>query len=154
MGSKTMMKSYQKNYQRVEIATADPVRIVVLLYEGAIRNLNIAARNIETDKELASAKICRTLEIVNYLRNALDHEQGGEISLNLQRLYEYMRDQLNEANIHSDASKLAEVVNLLQILLEGWRGISANQTATPEAAIGSSLHAPAPDQAVGLSMMG
>jgi flagellar protein FliS len=128
-----MAQGYQ-NYRRVEVSTADPLRIVVLLYEGAIKNLNQALRLLETDPETASARLTRTLDIINYLRSALDHEQGGEISANLERLYEYMRDRLSEANIHHDTGKIQEVIGLLQVLLEGWHGISGTQTAQDEPA--------------------
>lgn len=118
------MAQPQQRYQRIEISTADPMRVVILLYEGAIKNLNQAHELFEAeDRKAASSKITRTQEIINYLRNALDHQQGGEIADNLERLYEYMRDTLNEANIKRDRDKLQEVVGLLQTLLEGWRAV-------------------------------
>lgn len=119
-----------KNYQVTEIKTSDPVRIVVLLYEGAIKNLNQAIVYIDENKQpLATARISKTQEIVNYLRNTLDFEQGGEISVNLDRLYDYISRQLTEAQIKRDLDKIKEVIGLLQTLLEGWQGIAAGQTA-------------------------
>jgi flagellar secretion chaperone FliS len=128
------MHAYQKqqrHYQKVEISTADPMKIVVLLYEGAIKNLNQAVHRIDSgDNDAASAKIIRTQDILNYLRNSLDHQRGGEISLNLERLYEYMRDTLNEAAIRADSAKLREVTALLQTLLEGWRAVAGDGSVT------------------------
>lgn len=66
-----------QNYKRVNISTADPVRITVLLYEGAIQNLNQTLRLFGHDDPAASAKLTRTLEIINYLRNVLDFEKGA-----------------------------------------------------------------------------
>lgn len=152
-----MMRPHQ-SYQKVNVSTADPVRIIVLLYEGAIKNLNQAIRAIDGDRELMSAKITRTLDIINYLRNALDHEKGGEIAGNLERLYEYMRDVLSQANIHPDAAKMEHVISLLQTVLEGWRGIVANQTADGEAAADPAAaeapQAPPPPRPANLSMVG
>lgn len=146
------MRPYQ-NYQRVNVSTADPVRVVVLLYEGAIKNLNQSIRVMGTDIETASAKLTRTLEIINYLRSVLDHEKGGEIATNLERLYEYMRDTLSEANIRHDTEKIQSVIGLLQTLLEGWRGIVASQGGE-----GETEHPVAPTdppaQPLGLSMVG
>ena len=118
-----MTRPFQ-TYQRMAVSTADPLRIVVLLYEGAIKNLNQALPLIGPNPEQAAGRIARTLEIINYLRSALDHDKGGEIATNLERLYDYMRDVIAEANIQRDAGRLREVIGLLQTLLEGWRGIS------------------------------
>ncbi|MCE5230236.1 flagellar export chaperone FliS [bacterium] len=137
------MRPYQM-YQQVKITTADPLQIVVLLYEGAIKNLNQWLMLIDSDMELATAKLVRTQEIINYLRTALDHEQGGEIAFNLERLYNYMRDRLSEANLDRSKAKVQEVIGLMQTLLEGWHGISnrpapvsdMNPTAEPVSAVG------------------
>lgn len=134
------MRPYQK-YQQVKITTADPLQIVVLLYEGAIKNLNQWLSLIGSDDELASARLVRTQEIINYLRTVLDHQQGGEIADNLERLYNYMRDRLGEANLHRDRDKVQEVIGLLQTLLEGWHGISSH--AGPNA-----VNAPIPSEPV------
>lgn len=146
-----MMRPYQ-NYQKVSVSTADPVRIIVLLYEGAIKFLNQASRAVDQDHELVSTKINRALDIINYLRSALNHEKGGEIAFNLERLYDYMRDVLAQVNIHPDADKIQHVISLLQTLLEGWRGIVANQTGEGEA--GQDQQAAPPAQPFNLSMVG
>jgi flagellar protein FliS len=143
------MQPYQK-YQKVNVSTADPLRIVILLYEGAIKNLHQAIRLLEENAAYeASAKINRTQDIVNYLRGCLDHEKGGEIAFNLDRLYVYMRDALIQANIHRDQARLREVIKLLQTLLEGWRGISDKPmddsgAPTPDAATHSGPSADEP----------
>ena len=122
-----MSQSYQK-YQVTEIKTSDPVKIVVLLYEGAIKNLNQTIRLWEADNSAtASAKLMKTQEIIRYLSSTLDFEKGGEIAGNLERLYDYMRDQLNEANIKKDAALTESVIALLQTLLDGWQGIAGQQ---------------------------
>jgi flagellar protein FliS len=146
------MRPYQ-NYQKINISTADPVRIIVLLYEGAIQNLNQTARLFGKDNETASAKLARTLEIINYLRSALDHEKGGEVAFNLERLYDYMRDTLAEANTKRDTAKVQEVIKLLQTLLEGWRGIVSNQTTESDTNPFGSAGA-LPTQPINLSMVG
>jgi flagellar secretion chaperone FliS len=142
-----------QTYQRVNISTADPVRIIVLLYEGAIKNLNQGIRLMDDDGDTSSAKLSRTLEIINYLRNALDHEKGGEIALNLGRLYDYMRDTLAQANIQRDKDKIKIVISLLQTLLEGWRGITSNQT-TDSDALPLETPASTPTIKTGVSMVG
>lgn len=147
-----MMRPHQ-SYQKVCVSTADPVRIVVLLYEGAIKNLNQAIRMVGQDHETLSAKIIRTQDIINYLRSCLDFEQGGEIAINLDRLYDYMRDALAKINLHPDVDKLQHVISLLQTLLEGWRGIVSNQTTECDA-VAEQGGVPAAPQPLNLSMVG
>ncbi|MNT32306.1 Flagellar protein FliS [compost metagenome] len=53
----------------------------------------------------------------------LDHEVGGEISANLESLYEYMVRRLMLANLRSDAALLAEVDTLLESLASAWAQI-------------------------------
>lgn len=143
-------KAYQ-TYQRVNVTTADPTRLVVLLYEGAIRNLRQAIGFIEAgNKDDASQRITRTLDIVHYLTNALDHEKGGDISVNLERLYDFVRDTLAHANIHADVEEINTAITILQPLLEGWQGIcraSTNDTNADENGDG-------PPKVSNLSMMG
>ncbi len=139
------MRPYQA-YQQMNVSTADPLRIVILLYEGAIKNLNQAASLFGEDDAVASARIGRTLDILHYLQTALDRRQGGDIAANLAKLYEYMRDRLNEANIQRDRDKLAEVTRLLQTLLEGWNGIAQSQVISSDT--------PPPVEALNLKMVG
>ena len=80
-----MKQSAYKSYQRVRVTTNDPTKIVVMLYEGAIRNLFQAIEHFEAERNLdASERIKPTLDIIHYLTTTLDHEQGGEVALNLE----------------------------------------------------------------------
>ena len=113
-----------EGYKRTNIRTADRRKIVVLLYEGAIANLNKAVACLQTKRrEEASVLINKTLEIIRFLANALDFQNGGELALRLDSLYAYMRDTLALANVECDCEKVAGVTGLLNTLLEGWRGI-------------------------------
>lgn len=141
-----------ENYQRVDISTSDPVRVVIMLYEGAIRYLNQAAKLFDRDNEAATAKLIRALQIVNYLRNCLDFDKGGDVANNLERLYIYMRDVLSEANIQRDKEKIREVVNLMQTILDGWREIWSNQTDTDVDP--ATISPTSPPAEINLSMMG
>jgi flagellar protein FliS len=112
------------SYKRTDVQTADPRKIIVLLYEGAVRNLNQAVAYMDLgDHAQQSQKINKTLAIIQFLQSALDHDQGGEIAEQLNGLYDYMRDTLSLANINNDPKPVREVVELFNTLLEGWQGI-------------------------------
>lgn len=119
-------------YRRTQIQTSDPKQIVILLYEGAISRLGQAREAIERgDNQTRTASITRVLEIVHFLSNSLDHERGGEISANLARLYDYVRDIVSMGNIETDTAKFDEAASLLATLLEAWRQVCGNPNATP-----------------------
>jgi len=112
------------SYKRTSIQTADRRKLVVMLYEGAIKNLRQARAFMEAGQlNEQGVKINKTLEIIKFLDNALDHAQGGEIASRLAALYAYMRDTLILANVEKKLERIDEVINLLNTVLEGWRGI-------------------------------
>lgn len=95
-----------------------------MLYEGAIRYALQAIEHFNADRRNeGSDRIKRVLDIVHYLTNTLDHEKGGEVAVNLERLYEFVRDTLSAANIESDVEKIQNAIEVLKTLLEGWSGI-------------------------------
>ena len=111
------------SYKRTSIQTADRRKLAVMLYEGAIQNLRQAGSYMEAGQYAEQGeRINKTLEIIKFLDNALDHSHG-EISARLSSLYAYMRDVLIMANVEKRLDKLDEVINLLNTVLEGWRGI-------------------------------
>ena len=127
-------------YQRTNISTASQGRLVVLLYEGAIKQLNSALSFIEIDGKIKPGNIekfgiCiqKTQAIITELQVSLDMEKGGDIAKNLMSLYVYFNEQLTDANITHNREKLAFVLKMMGELAESWRRI-ANSTANAPAA--------------------
>jgi flagellar protein FliS len=140
-----------KAYQRIGISTADPVKIVVMLYEGAIKNLRRAAEHFgESRKDRGSERIKKALDIIHYLHSTLDFDHGGAIAENLARLYDYARDTLSAANIEADVEKIHTAMEILQTLLEGWQGIMPRSSADTDA----ETQAPVDPSAKNVSMVG
>jgi flagellar protein FliS len=120
------------NYARMDIQTADPRAVIVLLYDGAVKFLNEAIKAGRDGRRMeVSNNLNRTLKIIQFLRNALDFDQGGEVADNLFKLYAYMRDTLLQANLTCDEEKIQEVLGLFKTLLEAWREVSKD----PQAAV-------------------
>ena len=117
-----MMNYGQNQYRKTQVATVDRGRLIVLLYEGAISFLTKAkACQREGDIPGAATLINRAQDIIDELNASLNMEQGGDIALNLRRLYLFMGDQLVRAKIKGDTSPLEEVVRMLSSLNEAWR---------------------------------
>ncbi|MCD4824081.1 MAG: flagellar export chaperone FliS [Phycisphaerae bacterium] len=113
-------------YQNNAVVTQTPGRIVVLLYEGAIRFLKEAVAALEKgDFARKGERIRRAQDILMELDCALDMEAGdGEVSRNLRQLYLFMDRQLNTANVKKDAEIIRKVVGMLENLHEGWDKIT------------------------------
>jgi flagellar protein FliS len=110
-------------YRRVEVETASPAKLVVMLYNGAIKNAEEAKLAIESgDLQIAHARLIRVQEIVTELRSALNFG-AGEVADNLDRVYEYMYRLLVQANVEKAAAPIEECVGHLRSLRDAWEEV-------------------------------
>jgi flagellar protein FliS len=117
-------------YLESRILSADPIELVAILYEHAILS-TVQARECLSRRDIAgrTASVSRVVAILGELEGSLNHAVGGEISANLARLYQYMRERLLMANLKQQDEPLAEVETLLTTLAEGWEGIAKSRHA-------------------------
>ncbi|HLJ46791.1 MAG TPA: flagellar export chaperone FliS [Bryobacteraceae bacterium] len=119
-----------QTYLQDEILTADPVRLVQILYGAAIEAVGNARRFLEAgDIRDRSTAITKALEILTELSSSLDHKKGGELSGQLAQLYDYMQRRLILANAQQTDGPLAEVERLLRTLDEAWQQILPQEHA-------------------------
>ena len=128
-------------YRETKVKTAGQGQLIVMLYDGAVKNLDRALELLGSDIEgkknpanieKVSNAILKTQEIITELTVSLDFEQGGEIAKNLFSLYTWFNRELVEANIAQDISRAMTVRNLLNELKSAWTEIVAKNN--PEAA--------------------
>lgn len=113
-------------YKDNVVSTQSKGRLVVLLYEGAIKFMKLAVKEMEAGNHEAKGQyINRAGDIITELNAILDMEQGGEIAVNLRKLYVFMNNRLSEANIKRDANMILDVIKLMEELNEGWRAITS-----------------------------
>lgn len=117
-------------YRRNAILTASPEKIIKLLYDGAIQNLERSRIGLSDPSTRHSADVGialgKALSIIGELRSALDHDVGGEIAQNLEILYEFSTHQISEANISRSPEPVDNTLRVLRTLKEGWDGIIPN----------------------------
>lgn len=107
-----------------EVAYASPHRLVQMLMEGALDRIAAARGQVgRKDFEGKSRNISWAVSIIKGLRNALDHEQGGEIAANLDDLYDYLCRRLMQANSDNDLSILEEASSLLGEIKNAWDAV-------------------------------
>jgi flagellar secretion chaperone FliS len=118
-----------RDYMRSKVETASKTQLVMMLYDGAIRFLTIGREKmLAGDIEAQNSYICKAQRILGELISTLDHQAGGEIADNLNRLYIYMLQRLVEANVNDQPEAVEEAIELLRELRAGWEQVDA-QTA-------------------------
>ncbi len=114
-------------YRRNSVLTASPEKLIKMLYDGAIRNLEMSRQGLSDPALTHSAEVGeslgKALSIIGELKAALDHEQGGKLSINLESLYEYSMDQVSEANISRSAEPVENSLQVMRTLKEGWDAV-------------------------------
>ncbi len=120
-----MPNSSLSQYTTSQVSSTAPEKRVLMLYDGAIRFLRSAIKEInQNNNVVAKANLIeKTVKILEYLQSCLDNEKGGEIAVNLYRLYDYMLLRLTEANLKNDTEKMKEVLNLMHTIRDGWNEI-------------------------------
>lgn len=107
-------------YLQNQIQTAPPDKLVVMLYDGALRFIAGAVQAMEVQqKSEAHNRLVRAQAIIAELMTTLNME-AGEIAGNLLLLYEYLYRRLIEANISKEPEAAQEVMGLLVSLREAW----------------------------------
>ena len=127
------MNNPYETYKQTQIQTANQGRLIVMLYEGAIKFLNSAIAAIKEKKyDEANNNIIRAEDIVTELLVSLDYEKGGDIAKKLASIYIYINQQLLEANITKTIQPIEVVVQLMMDLKESWEQIADQTTETDQ----------------------
>jgi len=112
-------------YRRTQILTASEIQIIVLLYDGAVQALQLAQEGILKNNYGDKARFLgRAIAIVSELSDVLDMEQGKDIALSLRRLYDYMLDEMTQANLRHNGRHLDGPIRCLSTLREGWHALA------------------------------
>jgi flagellar protein FliS len=126
-------------YRKTATTTASPGELVLMLFDGALRfmaaaEIGFQEENFARRNEQIHNNIQRTQAIITELQATLNMEKGGEFSENLYRLYDFMQDQLNQANREKSLDKIKVVAGFVQDIREAWAQMLL-QTATVQATV-------------------
>lgn len=117
------INAYQKMESEIT-GSLDPYRTVGVLLKNAQDKIQMARNAIKDNNiEVRGKNISVAILTIEALQSVLNLEQGGEVAMNLFKLYQYMTETLLMANLHSSDEKLAHVYKLLEEIKEGWNGI-------------------------------
>ncbi|KTD09523.1 flagellar export chaperone FliS [Legionella jamestowniensis] len=118
------LEQYKSIELQTRIDTASPHELIHLLLQGARSHIATAQGNIQRNQISEKGEhISKSISIIEGLRSSLDHENGGEIAANLDRLYEYIQRILLKANLDNDVNLLTQANTLLAEIHQAWQDI-------------------------------
>lgn len=110
-----------KNYGRIANSESDPIEQIVMLYNGAIRFLQLAAIDIDAGNIPSKAENTnRALDIVRYLQSILDFERGGSVAESLDSLYTIVTWTIIRASASLQSSEMKHAADLLTPVRDAW----------------------------------
>jgi flagellar protein FliS len=125
MNAMAAMRQYQTVNTQAQAVDASPHRLIQMLMEGGLTRMAQARGALERGQvALKGELIGKAVAIISGLRDGLNLQAGGELALNLDRLYAYMSVRLIEANVKNDPALLDEVAGLLRNIKSAWDAIA------------------------------
>lgn len=111
-------------YKNNQILTAPQNKLIVMLYDGALKNMKLAKIAID-EKNIAQVNINlqKAQDIIMELMSTLNMEVGGEVAESLYKLYDYIYLRLITANIEKNKEYIVECEGYLEGLRDAWAKI-------------------------------
>ena len=123
----TPYKSQVNQYRRMKIETASPEMLILMLYDGAIKNIKTAVANNQGDEntnlEVFSNMLIKAQNIITELMVSLNFDIGGDIARNLFNIYEYVNYTLAQANINKSNENMDTIIQMLTDLRGTWKEV-------------------------------
>lgn len=118
------LNQYRQTSAQASVEYADPHTLVTLLFNKLNEKIAVAKGTIQHGAVAEKGQaIGRAIEIVGYLQACLDLEKGGELAVNLDRLYTYVTERLFYASARNDQNALDEVSGLIRDIRSAWDAI-------------------------------
>jgi flagellar secretion chaperone FliS len=109
-------------YLEQQVATASPAMLTAMLFDALVANSLRAADHLENGNTAVARKsLVRGQEIVLELRSSLNHELGGELARNLDRLYEFVYHSLVDGSVRANPAPVLAAAKVASELRDGWR---------------------------------
>lgn len=107
-------------YKQNTVMTATPEELTLMLYDGAIKYMNIAKYSIENNEmEKAHSSLIRAQDIVIELNTTLNMDYG--ISKNLRSLYDFIINRLIDGNIKKEAQPIEDALEIMTGIRDTWK---------------------------------
>ena len=127
MYAKSGTQAYAQVGVESAVMSASPHQLVAMLFDGALSAMKKALILMQMGDIAGKGQaLTKAINIIsNGLQAGLDHDAGGELSTNLDSLYDYMTRRLLHANLHNDVAAIEEVSALLKPIADAWNDIGS-----------------------------
>lgn len=114
-----------KSYKSVAVSTATPGQLVLMLFDGALRFMSAAETGFRHDdfskrNEMIHNNLVKAQDILRELQCSLDMSVAGDFPRRMYALYDFMINQLHQANLKKESAPIATVVRLLGEIRDAW----------------------------------
>ena len=124
-------------YKQTDVGTASPMKLVIMLYDGAIgfliRSLEYGEGGDIRNRTLYANK---ARDIIQELNDSLNVAVGGELAGNLRQIYFFANRHLLQATMGNQTAGIREVIDLLSTLREGWQDAYGQTSMTATGSYG------------------
>lgn len=115
------MNQYVKQYQKTHIETASQEAILIMLHDGIIQFLNKAKIAMENkDIQVSHENLIKAQNILYEFLNTIDSGPNPELARNLSLLYNFLINQLVEANMKQIIEPIDVVLDYVKDLKATW----------------------------------
>jgi flagellar secretion chaperone FliS len=123
------MTNARTTYRENDVRGSSPVRLVVLLYDQIIQDLNNAAQAIEQNQiELRTKYINHAILVIGHLQSPLDFDRGGKVATNLDNFYNVLRQSLVQVQFFPSKAEILQRIAEVQSLREAWTEVDRAET--------------------------
>ncbi|MFW5883272.1 MAG: flagellar export chaperone FliS [Verrucomicrobiota bacterium] len=114
-----------KSYKSASVETASPGKLVLMLYDGALRFMAAALAGFEEENflrrnEQINNNLIRTQNILSELQNSIDMKVNGDLPQTLYSLYGHAYGLLQRANVNKDSAPIYEAQTIMQEIRDAW----------------------------------
>lgn len=112
-----------KSYKQNSIMSASPGELTLMLYDGAIKFMNIAKLNLQDKNSIEKSHVAliRAQDIITELDSSLNMDYG--VSLEYRQLYDFINSKLVDANIEKSVAHLDEAILITTELRDMWKEV-------------------------------
>ena len=129
-------------YRSAEITTASQKDLIVRLYLGAEKFLDLACQAMVAKKFVDSMTNCRKArDIFMELMATLNFDQGGEMAIRLKELYSFLVFQISEASLRKSTEQIQTILPIIRTMREGWETVPDKEANTTSIPAGNEGHA-------------
>lgn len=128
-------------YRNMSVKTASGGKLIVMLYEEALKQLKLAIQKFGDDGKVKAKDIetfgkciAKTHDIINELQLSLNMDDGGSVAQNLMSLYIFFNKELLAISIDRNKERLTTLFGMIADLKDSWQVIANVKTQTVEQA--------------------